>query len=356
MIRYCWLLFLIGCAGGSTRPEGPLDRLIAASNAYSSFHLKAEIGDGKQTVPVEMAYQAPDRAVLRYGTVATTVLGGGTARHFLRGTYSTLDTSAVLAGLKERYPGLEIGRAPEPVFSLGDGVRALLSVGRLGARLGWLEELRAYKAEGNVYRLGATEIVLRDDGFIERTTLAGTTFTLKSVVIGTTLPAALFEPPATAGLQDTSGRLKGAQTRELEDAYHRWILETSTSDDTLEAVIRVDLARKHEPDKLAAVLENGLKKTMAAFRALHPDAKPELVKDKLAIERGRAMGSVEIMEDEIVKGFEKDLDGYFRGMADPPPQKAMLDVARRWTAAVKRQVEEQIRARFNAVFDAAEKA
>ncbi|MBV8880929.1 MAG: hypothetical protein JO332_13240 [Planctomycetaceae bacterium] len=356
MRRYCWLLLLCGCAGASSwRPEGPLDRLIATSNAYSSFHLNAEINDGKQTVYVEMAYQAPDRAVLKYGNIATTVLGGGKARYFLRGTYSVLDTAAVVEELKARYPGLPIGKAPEPVFTLGDGVRALLSVGRLGARLGWLEELRAYSKEGNIYRHGQTEIVLRDDGFIERTSLAGTTFTLKSVVIGTPLPDALFEPPSTAGLQDTSARLQPLQTKELEDAYHRWVLKTSIADETLETLVRVDLARKHEPEKLAAVLDENLRKSVATFRTLHPDARPEILKDKLVIDRGRAMGSVEIMEDEIVKGFEKDLDGYFRGMPEPPPQKVMLDVSRRWTAAVKRQVDEQIRSRFAAVFEAVEK-
>jgi hypothetical protein len=40
-------------------------------------------------------------------------------------------------------------------------------------------------------------------------------------------------------------------------------------------------------------------------------------------------------------------------MAVPPTQKEMLDVARRWQAAVK-VVDEQIRTRPAAVFDAAE--
>ena len=84
-------------------------------------------------------------------------------------------------------------------------------------------------------------------------------------------------------------------------------------------------------------------------------ARPELLKDKLVIERGRALGGVDLIEDEIQKAFEKDLDGYFRGMASPPPSKEMLDVVRRWQAAVKRQVDEQIRSRISAVFDAAQK-
>lgn len=350
------LLLALGCAGGGRRADGPLDRLIEKTNAYSSFHLKAEIHDGKQAVPIEMAYRAPGLAILKYGSIATTLQSGGKELHVLRGTTAEFDIAALLAEIRERYKGLEIGPAPEPVFSLGDGVRALLSVGRLGARLGWLEELRTYKAEGNVYRHGQTEIVLREDGFIERTSLAGTTFTLKEVTIGTAIPESVFAAPPTAGLQDTTAKARPVRVRELEDSVHRWILETSTADETLETIVRADLIRKYEPERMASVLNESLQKSLAAFKALHPDAKPEYLKDKLVIDRGRAMGSVEIMEDEIQKAFEKDLDGYFRGMAVPPPQKEMLDVARRWQIAVKKIVDEQIRTRFAAVFDAAEKS
>lgn len=355
MIRHSWLLILCGCAASASRPEGPLDRLIETSNAHTSFHLKAEIHDGKETVPVEMAFKAPDRGLVRYGNRATTIYAAGKVHHFLRGTYYVLDAASAIATLKARYPGLDIGRAPEPVFMLGDGIRADVVVGRLGARLGWLEELRTYKAEGNVYRHGQIEIVLREDGFVERSTLPGGSYALKSVAVGEAVSDALFELPPTTGLQDLSPRLQQAKEDELEASYRRWILEHSTVDATLEALVRVELVRKYEPEKMAAVLAESLQKSLAAFKALHPDAKPEYLKEKIAIDRGRTMGSVEIMEDEIQKSFEKELDGYFRAMPSPPPQKEMLDVARRWNASVKRIVDEQIRQRFAAVFDAAEK-
>jgi len=352
MIRYCWLLLLFGCAGAPARPEGPLDRLIAKSNAYPSFHLKGEVFDGKQTVPIEMAFKAPDHAILKYGAVSTTIIGGGKTHYYLRQSHLVLDTAGLVSQLREQYPQLAVGPAPEPVFLQGDGVRAELTDGRLGARLGWLEELRTYEAVNNVYRHGQTEIVLRQDGFIERTTLPGSSFTLKSVEIGTGLPDSLFEPPPTAGLRDLAPRLQEARIHVFGESYRRWILENSTSDETLETLVRIELIRKYDPEKLAAVLSENLQKSVAAFKALHSDAKPEVLKDKLVIDRGRAMGSVENMEDEIEKVFEKDLDGYFRGMADPPPQKEMIDVARRWQAAVKKQVDQQIRVRFAAVFDA----
>lgn len=352
MIRHAWILVLAGCAGAPTVEEGPLDRLVSKTNAYRSFHLRAEITDGKQSVPIEMAFRAPDRAIVKYGTVETTIHEGGTTHHFLRGGYFSLNHAEVVAEIRGRYPGVEIGRAPESVFLLGDGVRAQLAVSRLGARLGWLDELRAYKAEGNLYRLGQTEIELREDGFIQRTSIAGHGFVLKDVAINTPLPDSLFALPPTQGLQDTSARGRPEGIRILEEAFHRWALKASTADETLDTLIRVDLVRKYEPDKMVAIAREALRKRVAAFNVLHPNARPEVLRDQVQMERGKALASVEIMEEEIRKEFEKALDGYFRGMSVPPPQKEMLDVVRRWHAAVKRQVEEQIRKPIDAVFDA----
>jgi len=353
MIRHAWVFFLVGCAGAPTVEEGPLDRLVAKTNAYTSFHLKAEITDGKQSVPIEMAFRAPDRAIVKYGSVETTIQEGGTTHHFLRGNYFSLKHTEVVAELRARYPGLEIGRAPEPVFLLGDGVRAQLTLSRLGARLGWLDELRGYKAEGNLYRHGQTEIELREDGFIQRTSIAGHGFVLKEVAINTSLPDSLFALPATEGLQDASARRRPDGVRNLEEAFHRWALKTSTADETLDTLIRVDLLRRYEPEKMIAIARESLKKRLAAFNVLHPNARPEVTRDQVQMERGKALASIEIMEEEIQKEFEKALDGYFRGMSVPPPQKEMLDVARRWHAAVKRQVEEHIRKPIEALFEGA---
>jgi hypothetical protein len=353
MIRHFWLLFLFGCAGAATREEGPLDRLITKSNAYASFHLRAEISDGKQSVPIEMAWKAPDRAILKYGAVATTILSGGSVHHFLRGTYTSLPTAPVLAELRERYPGLSIGPAPEAVFTLGDGVRAQLGLGRLGARLGWLEDLKTYKVEGNVYKHGQTVIELREDGFIGRTEMAGTRFIVKDLAINQPVADSVFALPPTAGLQDVGARSQIDFARGLDESYHRWILETSTDDNTLETLIKIDLARKVEPEKMAALLSESVQKGLKAFHLLHPDARPQVMRDKLAIDHGRAMGNLEILEEELHKEYEKTLESYFRGMAVAPPQKETLDVARRWQAALKRQVDAQIRKRFEAVFEAA---
>jgi hypothetical protein len=349
MIRQVWVVLLLGCASAPSREEGPLDRLIAKSNAYTSFQLRGEITDGKQSVPIEMAFKAPDRAVLHYGTVQTTILSGKSSYYSLRNTSTVVDHGEILAKLQAKYPGLQIGPAPEAVFMLGDGVRATLALGRLGARLGWLEELKTYTLEKGVYRHGQTEIQLRDDGFIERTSIAGHGFVLKEVSINTPLPDSLFQIPPTSGAALTP-RLAQNVEQGLDEAYHRWILETSTSDETLNSLIRVDLVAKYEPEKMTELLRESVRKSLKAFQTLKPDAQPEAMKHKIEIERGKAMGTVDILEEEIQKDYEKALDGYFRGMAVPPPQKEMLDVARRWHAAVKKQVDEQIRRRFEAVF------
>jgi hypothetical protein len=349
MWRHAWIVLLVGCAGAPPREEGPLDRLVSKSNAYTSFYLRGEITDGKQSVPIAMAYQAPGRALLQYGNVMTTILVDGTVHQILRGTHSTVSYADVVSELKARYPGLEIGRAPEPIFSMGDGVRALLSVGRLGARLGWLDELRTYQATGNIYRHGQTEIELRDDGFIARTSIAGHGFVLKDVTINS-IPEGLFVLPTTDKLTPPAPNFQQDAKRSLAESYRRWILETSTTDETLNALIGIDLAAKYEPEKMVELLRQSVRKSLNAFYALKPDAQPEAIRHKVEIERGKAMGSVDIMEEEIQKEFEKALDGYLRGMAVIPPQKEMLDVLRRWKAAVKRQVDEQLRRRFEAVF------
>src|SRR5258708_3601505 len=127
MIRYWWALFLCGCAGAAARParpEGPLDRLIAKSNAYTSFHLKGEVFDGKQAVPIEMAFKAPGRAILKYGTVSTTAIGGGKTHLIVRQSRMVLDTAALVSQLRERHPNLPIRPAPQPGFTPGTGVRS----------------------------------------------------------------------------------------------------------------------------------------------------------------------------------------------------------------------------------------
>ena len=129
------------------------------------------------------------------------------------------------------------------------------------------------------------------------------------------------------------------------------MLKTSTADETLDTLIRVDLLRRYEPEKMIAIARESLMKRLAAFNVLHPNARPEVTRDQVQMERGKMLASIEIMEEEIQKEFEKVLDGYYRNMSVQPPQKEMLDVARRWHAAVKRQVEEQIRKPIEAVFD-----
>src|SRR6185436_17116869 len=113
--------------------------------------------------------------------------------------------------------------------------------------------------------------------------VAGTRFVLKDVAINQPVADAVFALPPTAGLQDVGPRSQKDFARGLDEAYHRWVLETSIEDETLEALIRVDLARQYEPEKMAALLGESVRKGLKAFHLLHPDARPQVVKDKLAI-------------------------------------------------------------------------
>jgi len=274
-----WSVFSIGVTGVApdAPPGGKIGDVVVKAGARLNSTQSGD-GDGGRVMLV-----GPN--VRNEGTICTpggqTILAAGKVHHYLRGTYYVLDASAALVELKQRYPGLGIGRAPEPVFTLGDGIRADVVVGRLGARLGWLEELRAYKAEGDVYRRPQIEIVLREDGFVERSTLPAGSFALKSVTIGAEVPDSVFALPPTAGLQDLPPRIKAAKEDELEDSYRRWILETSTADATLETLVRIELLRKYEPEKMTEVLSTSLQKSLAAFRALHPDSKPDFLKEKI---------------------------------------------------------------------------
>src|SRR6185295_19173730 len=172
-------------------------------------------------------------------------------------------------------------------------------------------------------RHGQTEVQLRDDGFIAKTSIAGHGFVLKDVAINTALPDALFALPPTAGLQAPSVRQSRDFVLHLDESYHRWVLESSTDDETLNTLIRVDLVAKYEPEKMAELLRETVKKSLRAFHALKPDAQPEAIKHKVEIERGKAMGTLDIMEEELQKDHEKALDGYIRGMAVIPPQKEL---------------------------------
>src|SRR5437773_7450360 len=182
-MRFAWLALLASCAlePRAEPQETPLEKLRAKTNAYTSFHYKAELTDGKVVVPIEMAWRAPDRALLRYGSNHAVLIADGVARHFERKNYASIPLAAMLDELRQTYGDLLPSR-PEPAFMLGQwdlplygrGLLATVEVRPLGSRLGWLDELASWLVEGNLYHKGAIEVELRDDGFIQRAKVAGT--------------------------------------------------------------------------------------------------------------------------------------------------------------------------------------
>jgi hypothetical protein len=353
-MRFAWLFLLASCSldRATAREETLLDKLRAKSNLYSSFHYKAELTDGKLVVPIELAWQAPDRALLRYGPNHTMIVSGGVNRTLERRNTSTFDYVAALGELQKTYGDL-LPSPPQPAFSLGSwemplygrGILATIDVRPLGARLGWLDDLASWLAEGHVYRKGAIEIELRDDGFIQRAKIASTAqFLLKELEIDRPLDNALFVLPAVEGSVDISDVRSPQRVQELEEAFRRWVLGARPDQARLEALVKIDLARAYEPPKLVEFQKKNLDDEIDAYRKQQPNALQLAVKEKIEIARGKAMGALEIMEQEIQKEFRRRLDHAFA------PKAAPAVVADRWSAAVSRQIDLQIRRPLDQVF------
>ncbi len=355
------LILLAGCASAApARPrEDPLvEGLRAKSNAYSSFHYRAELTDGTQVVPIEMAFLAPDKGLYRYGPNYLTLFDGGVAHFFERRNYARVDVAAEVARLRKEYGEVAAGIEPRLVFELGGwgylvfgrGLRAQLTVGP-GARLGWLDELAAGPREGRAFRIGQITVELREDGFIERADVgAAGRLAVKDVVIDPPLDDRLFALPPLEGLQDVSLRKRQDLASYLEDAIHRWVLGSDTRDATLEALVRPDLARRYEPAKMAELARANLEQSLETWRRQQVGENPALVREKIEMDRGRVRASVQVMQESIQEDFEKALSRYFEGMPVVPARERMREVAGRWRAAVARQVDLQMRRPLDEVY------
>jgi len=354
-MRFAWLLALAACAPTPSAPpreEAPLAKLRARTNAYTSFHYKAEITDGKVTVPIELAFRAPDRGLLRYGPNFTIIVADGVAHSFERTNYSSVDYATLLEALRKTYGDL-LPSPPCLAFTFGGwemplhgrGLLAALGYRPLGSRLGWLEEIAAYPVnEGSLYRKGAIEIELRDDGFIGRAKVASSaSFALKELSIDQPVDDAVFTLPPREGITDISEGRRRLRAQELDESFHRWALEDRPTDAAMEALVKVDLARLSEPDKLVEFQRKNLEEALEAYRKQQPEGKPLVLHEKIEIARGKALGSVAIIEDDMQKEFRRRLDRYLGG-------KGAQAIAGRWAAAVSRQVEIQIRRPLDQVF------
>lgn len=367
-MRAWFLLLLAGCAaaGPGVPPEArPLDALRERTNAYRSFHYVAEFADAKAKVRLELGWRAPDRAFLRYGSSYATYYAGGVGHYYRKQGYLKFDAAAELARLRKEVGDVPLGGEPEPAFLLtqwdaplvGKAIRATLGLQRLGGRLGWLAELDRWRAEGAVYRKEPVEIELREDGFLARVA-AGAAAELKAVEVAVDAPLddALFEPPPREGLADLPPEARKELLRSLEDSYRRWALETDAGNATILAFVKADVARYYEPENMLAVQRDGLAKNREAWKKETPDATPAYLREKLEIERGKVLGSVDrVIEPGIQADFERALDQVFRGMAVLPPRAFMQDVASRWREITAREVKRQIRDPLEKLFDDAAK-
>lgn len=360
-MRFAWRFLL--AAGGSAlltascaappppREETPLEKLRAKSNAYASFHYKADLTYGQEVVPIELAFRAPDRALLRYGPNFMIVVAAGVAHTFERGSYASVNYAEILDALRGAYGDL-LPAPPQVAFTLGSwempiyrrGLLAALGVRPLGSRLGWLDEVAGYLPEGRRYVKGAIEVELRDDGFLERVKIANSaSFALRELAIDAPLDDALFDLPPREKAADISEGRRKQREQELEESFHRWVLEARPDDAALEALVRVDLARLAEPAKMIEFQRQNLEGALEAYRKQQPEAPPLALREKIEIARGKALGSVEVMEDDLQKEFKRRLDRYL-GL------RGASAIAGRWSDAVSRQVDLQIRRPLDRVF------
>jgi hypothetical protein len=347
---------LLLAAAGCTAPPSPreptlLDTLRARSNAYRSFHYKAELTDGKRTVPIEIAWRAPDRALLRYGPNHLTLFAGGVEHRYERKNYAAFGYGAVLEGLKKTYGDL-LPSPPQIGFVLGNwamptqgrGLLAAIEYRPLAPRLGWLEEVATRPREGHLHRWGAIEWELRDDGFLERVKIGSSAeLTMKELSIDQPVDDAVFELPPLEGSADLTESRRSQRAEDLDEAYHRWALEARPEAPVMEALIKVDLSRRFEPEKMVEIQRKNLDDELEAARKQKPDAPRDTVRERTEMARGKTMGTVGIIEEDLQKDFARRLERYFGGRPSPA-------VTALWSATVARQVDLQIRRPLDRIF------
>lgn len=347
------MLLASGCvgAGGPPREPGPLEKLRAKTNAYASFHYKAELTDGKVTVPIEMAWRAPDRAILRYGQSYAILFADGVETRVEKKSTCRLPVSEMLETLKKDYGDL-LPTPPTISFILsnwdlpmrGQGLVAALDLRPSGSRLGWIDEVLSRPLSGDVRQWGMIEWSLRDDGFLDRVKMGSTvSLAMKELTIGEPVDDAVFALPAPEGMIDITESRKVQRMEQMEESWHRWVLAARPDPSALEALVRTDLVRRIEPPKLIEFQRKNLDETIEAFRKQQPDASPEAVRERVEIARGKAKGSVEIMEEDLQKDFSRRLDRYLGG-------RASSDLEQRWRTAVARQIDLQIRRPLDQIF------
>jgi hypothetical protein len=358
-MRYAGLILLAGCATSAPPPPpGPLDGLRASSNALAAFRWVGEVTDGRISARVELGWKAPDRAFLRYGPTYAIYYEGGVGHYYTRQGYLRIDARAELEKIRAAFGNVPIGGEPEPCFTLtqweqlamGRGMRAVLSYAPPAARLGWLSEFGAWRFEEGRYRRPGLEAELDAEGFLVRVK-AGERAGLQSkeLELGDAVDDDLFAPPPREGLGDLSTTARDELIRAMEDDLHRWAIAAGPTDATLDALAKTGIARRYEPEKMTSLLRDGLKQGIAAWKSQNPGAEAAALKEKLELDKTKALSSVDVMEDEIQQGAERLLDRVFRGMTPAPPVAKMREIAERWKRAVSRQVDAQIRKPFQQV-------
>src|SRR6185295_14217630 len=121
------------------------------------------------------------------------------------------------------------------------------------------------------YEWGLIQWTLREDGFPEKVTMGSSaSLTMTELSIDRPLEEAVFALPPTEGMTDLSESRRTQRLEQLEESYHRWVLESRPDAAALEALVRIDLARRVDPSKMIEFQRKVLDDALEALRKQQP--------------------------------------------------------------------------------------
>jgi hypothetical protein len=405
-------LALFSACGPERKPETPrdttLDDLEAAAARIDRFRAFYELRDETtgEAVLLELAFRAPDLAMLHYPGSHRVVFSAGVCRFLTDRAWYEIPYLEEFRRAQERFAealrladeilggGAGVSRPPQIVFDLGGWqtlrspktLTTLVTYSTSPARFGWLRSLRdpmyahggsrTFRADGDGASRPSVEIALDERGFLARARVLppprpGTTsnpgFTLELKSLSSDVPDDLFAPPARGEATDQSAKalddLRATLANLLEwsivDALWarfgpKWAeAPRERIRDLFAAYYRVDLERTYEPSAMIAMIRDGQEKVMAHARKeieKAPDRKAatRYHLEKFRVQRGASLGEVDAFEDRILGDYRRFLLRKLRSCSKEF-RDGLLEISDAGLASV---VDEALRVPIGKIFDA----
>jgi hypothetical protein len=227
------------------------------------------------------------------------------------------------------------------------------------------------------------EIMLDENGFLERVRVIppsrgsrphpGFTLRLTSLTVDAPIDDAVFERPAPKDYIDRSDEGVERLRTMLVDSVQRGLLESvarrfegewdalddarrAAIQELFESVLRVDVPRDYETEKLIQLLKVNLDKTLAQYRRekeVHANPKQfaKATHEKMRVGRESYLADVDVMEMKTLADYGKFLERAFREFSAPAPGRVRDGLARLWAEGLRHQIDVQIRQPFASAFD-----